>query len=281
MSGLHALVLTFDAPTNALECARAIAAQSVRVQSLLVVENPGGAPVNERALQEATDLPTILWTLSDNLGPAGGYAAGIDRLRDADLLWILDDDLVPDPTCLERLLAESRSSQHHALVFPRLVDAATGAECSTWGWVGVLVPGTALRAVGLPNADLFYGSEDQDYLIDRCGQAGYPLVRVPEASSTVHRRAGQRRPRWHFYYLARNTVYQHLYQRKHVSLGNRMKRMCAALASTVGMVDGPARERAARYSLTARGILDGILQRMGRRIDPGRGTRPGIDKRER
>jgi GT2 family glycosyltransferase len=274
MGAVQALMLTFAAPANARSCAAAIGAQTVRPEHLLVVENPSGsAPLDHAELEHAAGLPVELVVLPQNVGPAGGYAAGIARLHGADTLWVLDDDVLPRPDCLARQLAVSAEHDHHALVFPSLVDAETGAECSTWGWVGVLIPGAAVAAVGTPDPALFYGMEDQDYLIDRCGQMGYPLVRADDAVAELRRRTGDARPDWHFYYLSRNLVYQHLYRRRHVRFDLRLKRLVANLRE-VWQLEGARCSPWKRAALMARGVLHGALARLGRRVDPGSGARP-------
>ena len=49
--------------------------------------------------------------LDRNRGGAGGFHAGIEHgaRRGADLLWLMDDDGVPPPTCLETLLEHTGS----------------------------------------------------------------------------------------------------------------------------------------------------------------------------
>ena len=47
-------------------------------------------------------------TLADNIGGAGGFHDGLAWAmeRGADLAWLMDDDGLPDPGCLARLLEE-------------------------------------------------------------------------------------------------------------------------------------------------------------------------------
>ncbi len=52
-------------------------------------------------------------TLPDNRGGAGGFHAGLRwaaEETDADLVWLMDDDGLPEVECLERLLREMRYS---------------------------------------------------------------------------------------------------------------------------------------------------------------------------
>src|SRR3954467_15790383 len=45
-------------------------------------------------------------TLPENTGGAGGFSHGLERAveRGADLVWLMDDDGLPEPKCLELLL---------------------------------------------------------------------------------------------------------------------------------------------------------------------------------
>ena len=99
-----ALVLTYDAPENVLACVRAVAAQTVPVAFILVIENPGARRVRPDALRDQAPGAVRLVTLDENLGPAGGYAEGLRMLAesDCDAIWVLDDDVLPEPDCLSR-----------------------------------------------------------------------------------------------------------------------------------------------------------------------------------
>jgi len=272
-----ALVLTYDAPENVLACVRAVAAQTVPVAFILVIENPGARRVRPDALRDRAPGAVRLVTLDENLGPAGGYAEGLRMLAesDCDAIWVLDDDVLPEPDCLAQLLARS-ATDAPAVVAPMATDAVTGVDASTWGWIGVLLPRALVVEIGVPNANLFYGFEDQDYLIDRAEGAGYTLVREPDAVVRLGRREGLHRPDWHSYYLPRNATFQHVYRRRHVARVSRWKRLIHFLLRWA-RTEIRVRERGwRRAGLFARGILDGLLGRLGRRVDPGASGRPRV-----
>ena len=58
------------------------------------------------------EVPLWLRTLTTNRGGAGGFHDGLAWAldREADLVWLMDDDGLPDPDCLERLLSRPTSS---------------------------------------------------------------------------------------------------------------------------------------------------------------------------
>ena len=64
--------------------------------------------VNENASACAYDAPKVLYYRNqENEGGSGGFHTGIEMASElrCDLIWTMDDDVLPDPNCLERLVA--------------------------------------------------------------------------------------------------------------------------------------------------------------------------------
>jgi GT2 family glycosyltransferase len=165
------------------------------------------------------------------------------------------------------------------VVLPETTDATTGEPSSTWGWCGALIPRVLVDVIGVPRAELFYGFEDQDYLLDRAQQAGFPLLREPDAHADLVRREGLRRPVWHYYYLPRNATYQYLYRRRHVRFVNRVKRLVYFHLQFARQLARERDRRGARALLYLRGVVDGLFARLGRRVEPRDEARPNLDRR--
>ncbi len=167
-----------------------LAAQTRPADLVVVVDNASGDGSAEVARAHAL-APEVL-ELARNTGGAGGFAAGLARAlaRGADLVWLMDDDTVPTPGALERLLAARAAHQGRAVLWasravwtdgrdhpmntPRerpLVDAATRARAAAAGalpvrsasFVALLVDGAAVRARGLPVADYFIWNDDFEF----------------------------------------------------------------------------------------------------------------------
>jgi len=130
-------------------------------------------------------------TLAENRGGAGGFHDGLDWAveRGADLVWLMDDDGLPDPGCLDRLLRETDldfwgplvvdEDDPSRLVFPirlpggtRVVHALADVErAAVDGRIegivipfnGVLVTRALVEQIGLPRAEYFIWGDDHEY----------------------------------------------------------------------------------------------------------------------
>ena len=138
------------------------------------------------------DAPVTATTLGTNTGGAGGFNHGVEWAmeRDADLIWLMDDDGLPDEDCLATLLrhddldfwgpvvVDERDPEQ--LVFPirlpggtrtvrRMADVRAAATDGLIRDVvipfnGVLVTRELVERIGLPRAELFIWGDDVDYL---------------------------------------------------------------------------------------------------------------------
>jgi rhamnopyranosyl-N-acetylglucosaminyl-diphospho-decaprenol beta-1,3/1,4-galactofuranosyltransferase len=148
-------------------------------------------------------------TLERNSGGAGGFHDGLDWAveRGADLVWLMDDDGLPEQDCLERLLARRADldfwgpvvvdeADPERLVFPirlpggtRVVHAMTDVRRAAddgliHGIVipfnGVLVTRELVEKIGLPRAEFFIWGDDHEYRL-RAERAGARVATVVDA----------------------------------------------------------------------------------------------------
>ena len=136
--------------------------------------------------------PVHALALPDNRGGAGGFHAGLAAAieRDADLVWLMDDDGIPDPDCLAVLLkadgydfwgpAVLAEQDPSRLCFPiRLPGRSTVVhrmaeveEAARGGAIadvvipfnGVLVTRDLVARIGLPREEFFIWGDDVEYL---------------------------------------------------------------------------------------------------------------------
>ena len=259
--GVVALVLTHNAPQALARCVEAIAAQTVRPGSIIVVDNASEPAV--RAEDLGTALSVSVVRSDTNLGPAGGWALAFEELLAGsdDFAWVLDDDIVPDPECLETLLGDARHDPKAAFCFPRSMqpDGTVGE----WGsWCGFIVSHHIVEQVGVPRAEFFWWAEDNEYCHWRIPQAGYPR-RLVDGAVVQHDavRQAARVPLWKYYYESRNMLYLHLHVMHRVGWYPRNVTKLVARALV--------RERGRRLACLRTiflGLSDGAMGRLGMRF---------------
>ena len=149
-----ALMLTHNAPVSLERCLAAIAAQTRLPDAVLVVDNASQPPVGDLP-SIGSRVPLVLVRSATNTGPAGGYAQALGEFlaSDATHAWVLDDDMRPEPPCLERLWAAAAGDPGSAFVFP--VSRQRDGSLDVWpSWCGFLVAREIIEDVGLPMAEL-------------------------------------------------------------------------------------------------------------------------------
>lgn len=232
-----AVVVTHQRLDLLRACLAAVLAQTRAPDAVVVVDNASddGTVAAVRADHPGVDLVV----LHENLGGAGGFAVGMERAlahHDADLLWVLDDDTVPQPEALAELLeawaqrpvappalVASRvawtDGRDHPMNTPRRAPlprrgeraAAAAVGCvpvRSASFVSVLLDAAAVREVGLPVADYFLWNDDFEFttrlLRDRPGL-------LCAASRVEHRTRqfgdSEADPGARFYYEVRNKVW--------------------------------------------------------------------------
>jgi GT2 family glycosyltransferase len=207
-----AVVVTYNRRALLLESLAALAGQVRRPDAVVVVDN---ASTDGTADAVAADHPHVrLVRLSDNIGGAGGFAAGLEvaLAADADLVWLMDDDTVPEPGALDELLntrdrypgpdpavVASRvvwtDGREHPMNTPRRKPFVRRSELRradeigcvpirSASFVSVLIDASAARRLGVPVADYFLWNDDFEYTTRLLRRA--PGLLCP-ASVVVHK----------------------------------------------------------------------------------------------
>jgi GT2 family glycosyltransferase len=160
-----------------------------------------------------TTVPVRVHRSDSNGGPAGGWAIALRQFLDTEFeyAWVLDDDILPDPQCLEALWKRSGDFDQPTFVFPfaRQPDGTT----RQWGsWCAFLIAREVVVKVGLPREELFWWAEDSEYLQWRIPQAGITrrMCRQAFVSHDAIRQGGGN-PTWKYYYETRNSIWFHLH----------------------------------------------------------------------
>jgi rhamnopyranosyl-N-acetylglucosaminyl-diphospho-decaprenol beta-1,3/1,4-galactofuranosyltransferase len=253
-----AVTVTFRRPDRLRALLEAVRVQSRPPDAYLVVDNGGDAALPD----EVTPWAEVI-RAGENTGPAGGYALGFAEAeaRGADRVWVLDDDCVPDPDCLQRL-RESEAD----VVIPRQ-RRTSGSE--PWlPWVGGLYDVRWIERAGPPRGDYFMGAEDWE-LLHRWRRAGAHLERLSDTlithdSPTRHRRGEART--WRLYYDVRNRMHFRL-KVKEPTPRERV-RTTVGLAKTAAAIVAFEPHKRRSLGLLWRGIRDYRAGVLGKPIDP-------------
>ena len=192
-----AVVVTWNRRELLLESLAAVLGQGRPPDAVIAVDN---ASTDGTADAVRTGFPAVrLATLAQNTGGAGGFAYGLAlALADgADLVWLMDDDTVPEPDALRAMLdARDRAGagasrggappvlvasrvlwtdgRAHPMNTPRAKPFGTGAErrraaaagcvpIRSASFVSILVDAAVCRQRGLPQADYFLWNDDFEY----------------------------------------------------------------------------------------------------------------------
>ncbi|MEV5002689.1 glycosyltransferase family 2 protein [Nocardioides sp. LML1-1-1.1] len=230
--------------------------------AVLVVNN--ASTDHTREVLERSTLPGLVAIhTTDNLGGAGGFHLGVKTAYDQgyDVLWLMDDDVVPAPDCLTRLLAAEGSCliavredltgalvEKAALRFdlrnPLAIRPKTASIDSTYStraempetvevenvaFEGFLVRREVVERIGLPDPSYFIFYDDVDFAI-RARRAGFAIRAVRDAVlvrqlsfDQQHDLAG-----WKGYYMYRNLFVVHFRYGENAAV--RLKPWLVALA---------------------------------------------------
>ncbi|MDO8362936.1 MAG: glycosyltransferase [Actinomycetota bacterium] len=273
------VIVTFRRVDVMLQTLACVLRQTTPVVRVVVVDNDGGSDQRVRAEATALSDGVHYLALAGNLGPAAGFAAGLEWLLEADdpdWVWLLDDDSPPAPTSLASCLVVAAEAQaaglHVGAVGNRGGHFIRGLvrhdlRRVEGGWQradfvlsdGAIVSSVAVAAAGVPRRDLFIMFEDIEFT-SRIRLAGFDvLVRPTDGSTFLHMGSTAD---WRGYYQARNHIRVALDLRQWTWLWGWVAR-------ETGIGLHLLRERRfAGLCFRWRGALDGLLGRMGKRVDP-------------
>jgi rhamnopyranosyl-N-acetylglucosaminyl-diphospho-decaprenol beta-1,3/1,4-galactofuranosyltransferase len=203
---IAAVVVTFNRLELLQRLIPRLAAAS-GLDEILVVDNASsdGTPEWLRAQVETSAVPVHTRRLPQNTGGAGGFHDGLGWAveRGADLVWLMDDDGLPEPGCLTTLLAVPDldfwgpvvvdEEEPERLVFPirlpggtRVVHRMADVEAAAVDGLirdvvipfnGVLVTRALVERIGLVREEFFIWGDDHEYRL-RAERAGARIATV-------------------------------------------------------------------------------------------------------
>lgn len=261
-------MLTHNRVTEVVSRCHELLRQTRPPDQVLIVDNGSRDGTADTLRREFPQFQLI--GLSENLGPAGGYARGfIEALAlKPDYVWAIDDDVRLTPRCLEQLLVEA-SAHPGAVIFPERLpkDRPQGV-----GWHGVLIPALAIARFGVPRAEFVWWMEDTEFFLYRLRHRGGVPLRFSQQAEVWNLSLRPRRgyPAWKLYYETRNTVYYRLYVYRNLwrHLRNTLRMIGRLLLVLLREERGFEKAR-----LMLAGLWDGHWGRLGRRVELESGRR--------
>ncbi|MDQ3474934.1 MAG: glycosyltransferase, partial [Actinomycetota bacterium] len=283
-SGVVAVVVTWNRAELLARSLCAILAQTSLPDQILVIDNASTDETATMLADRFTGRVEVV-RLAENIGGAGGFAAGIVRALEyfPDAVWLLDDDTVPHPTALQALLEARRhypgpapaivasrvvwtDGRDHPMNTPRRKPGAGRAErlaaegigatpIRSASFVSILCSAEILRERGLPEVDYFLWNDDFEFTTRLLrGQRGLlcPASLVDHHTKTFG--GSDTDPGDRFYFEVRNKIW--VFSRstglnpaeRVLHAGATLRRWARTLARST---DRPRLLRAARRGLVA------------------------------
>jgi len=282
-----------------------LVAQTRRPDAVIVIDNASGdhTPQVLARMSELGHLPMQVIRSEENVGGAGGFHIGMQTAYDGgwDRIWLMDDDVVPAPDCLETLMAVDpdrsdclmpvredleghlveKSATRFDLANPLSIRPKTASVETTYGvreampplveievvaFEGFLVSRRVVAAVGLPDPAFFIFYDDADFAL-RARRAGFKIWAVRDAVLVRQLAFSQQLAldTWKGYYMYRNLFVVHF---RH---GENALVRAKPYAITAGVVVlSPLRGGRAEASNVIRAIRD--ARRL--RVESGSATSP-------
>jgi GT2 family glycosyltransferase len=276
--------------------------QGYPIEHIFVIDN--ASTDGTRQFLEGLKMPRCeAHFMKKNLGGAGGFSAGIEiaYASGVDLIWVMDDDVLPSKDALEKLIvalsklrekgavpnflisnvfnsegepvnspiADMRIQKNGNMRFTALLEdrilPIVGAS-----FVGTLITRDAVSRFGLPIAEMFIWGDDVEYTqrLSQEREAGY----VVGDSKIVHlgrgvelSLAGESDPTRaaRFFYYYRNNVYG---LRKY---GNKQRKVSFALATAREFFKLLGRGDFGKLTILSKGLVAGLFFNPSiKKIDP-------------
>ncbi len=242
------VVVTYNRASLLTRMLAGLAALDRTPDAVLVVDNASTdhtVTVLDAASIEQTDLKLQVIRPDENLGGAGGFRAGVEAAFEQgyDRIWLMDDDVVPAPDCLDVLMAvdedclmavrEDTAGQlveKAAVTFdlrnPLRIKPKTAMVETTYGsrdrmpqlveiqnvaFEGFMVRRRVVEAIGLPDSSFFIFYDDVDFAL-RARRAGFRIWAVRDAILVRQLDFDQQHDLsgWKGYYMYRNLFTVHL-----------------------------------------------------------------------
>ncbi|MEI9813673.1 MAG: glycosyltransferase family 2 protein [Acidobacteriota bacterium] len=206
------VILNTNRRVDTLECLASLISGTYRNNTILVLDNNSSDGSVDAIRKEYPQVEVM--QLAENLGYAGNNNVGIRAAmeRGADWVFVLNEDTVLAPDCLQRMIEAAESDPKIGILGPlvyhhdepAVIQSAGGSIGPYWDsrhlgmnepdgnqfvkphdvdWIsgcGILVRGDVIKQVGPIDQRYFYYWEETEWCL-RAGRAGWRVVHVPQS----------------------------------------------------------------------------------------------------
>lgn len=204
---IAAIVVTYNRKTLLEECIHSLLNQTYQKLDILVIDN-ASADGTDELVNSFTDPRVKYINTQANLGGAGGFQYGVNQgvERGYDYLWMMDDDSIPEPTALAKLLefadnhpqfgflASKVLWKDHSLCQMNIPKKSLNSKLDKFDdgpqpiimstFVSFFVSAKVVKEVGLPIKEFFIWADDLEY--SRRISRKYPSYFIPD-SIVIHK----------------------------------------------------------------------------------------------
>lgn len=268
MKYVVAVVVTYNRVNYLEKVIQSLLSQTVVPQKIVIVDNDSSDDTSQFiasniGVWNCNSEVVIYCNTGANLGGAGGFDYGFNMAKkfDFDYLWLMDDDLLPAPNCLESLLLSDLSGiiqptrynidgccaelspVKYDLTNPFLLSPkkksvkdikdhcrAELMEIDGIAFEGPLISRDVVDAVGNPKADFFIFYDDLEYAL-RAKQLGFKVYSSRSAKCTRLLMNNQKNDlaSWKGYFMLRNFFHIHFFYGKNSAVKFKPYLMAACL----------------------------------------------------
>lgn len=185
------VIVTYNRLLLLQNCIESLKNQTEKLDEIIIVNN-GSTDATKEWLDQQDGLIVFH---QENSGGAGGFHKGIyeAHYRGFSWIWIMDDDCVADPNCLNQMFLSLEKNYSHC-VAPIVLNSEGSIEISHRGnfklsvmaqsiltpisfgneedlfvdfasFVGLMINATVITEIGLPNKDFFIHYDDLEYCL--------------------------------------------------------------------------------------------------------------------
>lgn len=245
MVDIVCVIVTYNRVNLLKKVVTSVLMQDYPISKILIIDNASVDETFEVISEMAENNTAISYhNTGGNLGGAGGFNFGfkVAEKYKYDYLWIMDDDLVPEPDCLSQLIATNNNgitqplrlnldgsfaelspitynlsnpfylSPKRKSVIDVFKDKHSSDLIEIQGipFEGPLISKDVIDTIGYPNLNFFIFYDDLDYAI-RARKNGFKIICNPSAKAIRQLKNNQTNDlkSWKGYFMLRNLFHIH------------------------------------------------------------------------